>query len=97
VDALPITVAESGNCEAHQVSLSNFIYNSADIESGCNIEKPIDAFYEFVVPPSGQIYFSSDYNVGVAIHNYCDGQSIYCTNFAESEIIGNLPVGNTVW
>lgn len=97
-DALPLTIASVGNCEMHQVTLTNFNYNSTNIEPSCKQNAQYDAFYEFTVPASEQIYFSSSTynNAGIAIYNACDGEAIFCEEYIYNRVIGNLPAGDLV-
>jgi len=96
VDATPIVVAESGNCNAFSVSVANLNYNSANIEPACNNNISYDAFYEFVVPETGQVSFSTDNQVGISIYQACNGNSLFCEDYAGNEFIRNLPAGETV-
>jgi len=96
VDATPITVAESGNCSMHQLSIANLNYNSANIEPNCQSSIFYDAFYEFVVPETGQVLFLSDEDVGITIYQACNSSSLYCKYNAINETIRNLPAGETL-
>lgn len=96
INATPIIVAESGNCETHSVALNNLDYNTVNIEPSCDNSILYDAFYELTVPESGQIFFSTKSTVGLAIYQACNGRSLFCEDRANSEIIRNLPAGETV-
>lgn len=95
-NATSITVAENGNCQMHEVSLNNLNYNSLNIYPSCDSRVLFDAFYEFVVPESGQITFEASDQVGIAIYQACNSNSLFCEEYTQSEIIRNLPIGETV-
>jgi len=82
-----ITVAEIGNCETQQVSVSNLPYNSPNIQPDCDYEILFDVYYKFVVPPSEQILFSSDDEVGIAFYSTCNNSSIVCYDNASLALI----------
>jgi len=96
VNAATITVAETGNCESNQVFVPNFNYNTVNIAPKCESSVSYDAFYEFVVPEAGQVSFSADETVGIAIYQSCNGSSLFCEDYTQNETIRNLPAGENV-
>jgi len=74
----------------------NLNYNTVNITPNCESDISYDAFYEFVVPEAGQISFSADETVGMAIYQSCNGSSLFCEDYIQNETIRNLPAGETV-
>jgi len=96
IDAEWIEVAKQGNCEKNQIEFSNLNYNTADIQPDCDSEILYDAFYQLVVPTTGQILFSSEYALGIAFYSTCNQAPIFCADNISFKLINDLSVGDTL-
>jgi len=99
-NAQPVIVSEQGTCGQNSIE-ANLISNTYDLPAECAayFNPPVaDAFYEFVVPPSGQIRFNNvpDF-AGVALYQSCNDTTLYCTNYrVDEDLIKDLPPGETI-
>jgi|GEM_PF-6443906 len=71
---------------------------SSNFSNSCSSLWDEDVFYEFVVPPSGNISIISDYTLGVGIHENksCSSETLFCEDRGTDQVILSLPPGDTL-
>jgi|GEM_PF-2988414 len=77
-NAIPIEIGQNGNCNTEDIDLryNDFNFPNSCVSSNSNM---VDAFYEYIVPPSGLVEITSEnYSINYTGYNACDGEQLFC-------------------
>ncbi len=99
INAAAIAAGSLADCGINTTTVLN-TSNFLELVPSCNTGAAADAYYNLIVPPTGNIQIFTTVTSGssahAAIYDACGGAELYCNTFVNGETITGLPPGSTV-